>query len=359
MPVSFADEFQGPGLASEIGLIQQEGGVGGFGGGGAVALVPPSGLSDLYATETSQPYSLTNEPTIAQWIGVQNANGDFVTPNPAAVEAGVDAGAAAGEAPCSATNQNALYAATNKVPGAYPLTWVDCLYAPTKGLSIAKTDALAGFIRYLVTDGQNSLHANGDAALPEQYVFQALAAANQVVTSNCPSAGGAVVLTSQPVPYAPTDPGVQSIGAVDQCETAPTPPASTTTTTVRATTATTAAPSTLIPLTGQAAPPASGQSPSARPPPPTSRRRASRPRPASRHRQVVRKPPGGGALRNCLAPARQRAPPPVPSRRPSWPPTCPSPCRREPPRRLTGPPLSSWVRSSSCWLGPSGARPAG
>jgi hypothetical protein len=263
MPVSFADEFQGPGLASEIGLIQQEGGVGGFGGGGAVALVPPSGLSDLYATETSQPYSLTNEPTIAQWIGVQNANGDFVTPNPAAVEAGVDAGAAAGEAPCSATNQNALYAATNKVPGAYPLTWVDCLYAPTKGLSIAKTDALAGFIRYLVTDGQNSLHANGDAALPEQYVFQALAAANQVVTSNCPSAGGAVVLTSQPVPYAPIDPGVQSIGAVDQCETAPTPPASTTTTTVRATTATTAAPSTLIPLTGQAAPPASGQSPSA------------------------------------------------------------------------------------------------
>ena len=154
MPVSFADEFQGPGLASEIGLIQQEGGVGGFGGGGAVALVPPSGLSDLYATETSQPYSLTNEPTIAQWIGVQNANGDFVTPNPAAVEAGVDAGAAAGETACSATNQNALYAATNKVPGAYPLAWVDCLYAPTKGLSMAKTDALAGFIRYLVTDGQ-------------------------------------------------------------------------------------------------------------------------------------------------------------------------------------------------------------
>ena len=62
-------------------------------------------------------------------------------------------------------------------------------------------------------------------------MFQALKAANQVVTSNCPSAGGVVVLTSEAVPYAPTDPGVQSVGAVDECETAPTPPASTTTTT--------------------------------------------------------------------------------------------------------------------------------
>ena len=97
-----------------------------------------------------------------------------MTPTPAAIEAGVNAGAAAGAAPCSPTNQNALYAATNKVPGAYPLTWVDCLYAPTKGLSMAKTNALAGFIRYLVTDGQNVLSAHGDATLPEQYVFQAL-----------------------------------------------------------------------------------------------------------------------------------------------------------------------------------------
>ena len=256
-PVSYADEFQAPGLSSEIGLIQQEGGIGGFSGGGAVALVPASGLSQLYATETSQPYSLTNQPTVAQWIGVQNANGDFVTPTPAAVEAGVEAGAAAGELPCSATNQNALYAATNKVPGAYPLTWVDCLYVPAKGLSIAKTDALAGFIRYLVTDGQNSLNANGDATLPEQYVFQALSAANQVVTSNCPAAGGVVVLTSQAVPYAPTDPGVQGLGAVDQCEPAPTPPASTTTSTTTAATTTT----TPIPLAGPVVPP-SGQSPS-------------------------------------------------------------------------------------------------
>ena len=268
LPLKFADEFQGPGLSSEVGLIQQEGGIGGFGGGGAIALVPPSGLSDLYATETAQPYSLTNEPTVAQWIGVQNANGDFVTPTPAAVEAGVDAGAAAGEAACSPTNQNALYAATNKVPGAYPLTWVDCLYAPTKGLSMAKTNALAGYIRYLVTDGQSVLSAYGDATLPEQYVFQALNAANQVVTANCPSAGGVVVLTSGAVPYAPTDPGVQSVGAVDECETAPTPPASTTTTTtttgtVAATGSGTASGSgtvTSTPITGSAAPPAAQNS---------------------------------------------------------------------------------------------------
>ncbi len=47
-----------------------------------------------------------------------------------------------------------LYALTNKVPGAYPLVWVDHLYAPAHGLSIEKTEALAAVIRYLATAGQ-------------------------------------------------------------------------------------------------------------------------------------------------------------------------------------------------------------
>ena len=37
---------------------------------------------------------------------------------------------------------------------AYPLVWVDHLYAPAHGLSIDKTEGLAMTIRYLATTGQ-------------------------------------------------------------------------------------------------------------------------------------------------------------------------------------------------------------
>ena len=70
------------------------------------------------------------KPSISREM--QNANGDWVAPTADAINKAVDAG---GDTP--------LYALTNKVPGRYPLVWVDHLYAPAHGLSIEKTEGLA------------------------------------------------------------------------------------------------------------------------------------------------------------------------------------------------------------------------
>jgi hypothetical protein len=201
-------------------------------GNGLLTYTPPSGVYLLDQLETSQPPSITNISTIGQFIGIENANGDHVAPSPGSIESGVAAGAYAGKSACESTNNDALFAMTNKVPGAYPLSWMDCLYAPAKGLSIAKADAIAGLIRYLITDGQAQLESYGDAQLPSAYFTQAINAANQLVTSNCPSAGGQVVLTATPPVYAPTDSGVENLGPVDEC--VPVPPAPKTTTTIPA-----------------------------------------------------------------------------------------------------------------------------
>jgi hypothetical protein len=221
-PAGVGGQNQVIGLSSVVDSISPDS----YGDGytGSLYEVPPSiGSLDLAQDNLDQAtYEKNNVPTYLQlyaadeWIGVQNANGDWTVPTASAVDAGIDAGAAQGASACGSTNQNALYAMNNDVPGAYPVSWVDCLYAPATGLSLAKTDAMAGYIRYLVTDGQSTLTADGDGVLPTSYVLQALAAANEVVTSNCPGAGGQVVETTSNT-YEPTSPGVVSLGAVDEC----------------------------------------------------------------------------------------------------------------------------------------------
>ena len=57
-----------------------------------------------------------------EYMEVQNANGDWVAPTPDSLSKAVAAG---GETP--------MHALTNKVAGAYPLTWVDYLYVPGEG----------------------------------------------------------------------------------------------------------------------------------------------------------------------------------------------------------------------------------
>ena len=192
---------------------------------GFIAPAPPSGKYLVETEETqyfqAHPTTLEIAPT-PENIQVQNAEGQWMSPTPSAIEAEVNAAAAAGRSACSSTNANALYALSNKVPNAYPLSWVDCLYAPAKGLTMSQTNALAGLIRYLVTDGQQQLHPDGDGKLPSAYVAQALAGANTVVTDNCPGAGGQVVLTASPTTYSPDSPGVRALGNVDECVT-PTP----------------------------------------------------------------------------------------------------------------------------------------
>jgi hypothetical protein len=87
---------------------------------------------------------------------------------------------------------------------AYPLTYVDDLYAPAQGLSADKAEATATVIRYLATAGQDAMAAQGDGRLSPPLVAQALAAANQVIASNCTQPGEQVAINGDVGRYAPT-----------------------------------------------------------------------------------------------------------------------------------------------------------
>jgi len=195
---------------------------------GGVAPAPPSMLQEFRGAFPKQPISLAE---------LQNANGDWVAPTPDAIDKAVDAG---GDAP--------LYALTHKVPGAYPLVWVDHLYAPAHGLSIDKTEGLATTIRYLATTGQEKESPSGEGRLPASLVKKALAAADELVSSNCTGADRQIVTSSDPGPLAPaTATAMRSIGPMLHCEAAAGP----TTSTVAApsTTTTVGAPGSTLPAT--------------------------------------------------------------------------------------------------------------
>jgi hypothetical protein len=180
---------------------------------GGVAPAPPSMVSVISGTLfKNQPIEVTQ---------MQNANGDWVSPSPDAINKAVSAG---GETP--------LYALTNKVPGAYPLVWVDHLYAPAHGLSIEKTEGLAMLIRYLATTGQEKAASVGEGRLPSALVAKALGAANELVVSNCTGADRRIVSNTDPGPHAPASAtAIKSIGNMLHCEAVPSVVTSTTTAT--------------------------------------------------------------------------------------------------------------------------------
>jgi hypothetical protein len=159
--------------------------------------VPASAITGLnYYTQKGLPSTATPPATPPIWLGVQNAAGQYVVPTPASIDAGVNAG---GGTP--------LFALSHPVSGpvaAYPLVYVNHLYAPAHGLSAAKTEALATVIRYLATAGQDAAAAQNDGRLSQSLSAQALAAANQLVASNCTAAGEQVIVSTDMGPYAPT-----------------------------------------------------------------------------------------------------------------------------------------------------------
>jgi hypothetical protein len=106
---------------------------------------------------------------------------------------------------------------TDPLTTAYPLTWIDNLDVKASGLSAQKTEAVATLIRYLATDGQGAAAQWGEGTLSPALVAQALNAANQVVQSNCPAAGGQVVQNSSPGADAPNLSGINKIGNMLHC----------------------------------------------------------------------------------------------------------------------------------------------
>jgi ABC-type phosphate transport system substrate-binding protein len=198
-----------------FGADPASGGISGF-TKGILAPVPPSARG---AVEEAFP----NAPLAT--IEVRNGAGEWVAPTPETISKAVEL---AGDQP--------LHALTNPDAGAYPLVWVNHLYAPAKGLSVDKTEAMAAAIRYLATDGQAVAATVGEGRLSPALVAQALAGADRLVASNCVGADRRVVTSSDPGPSAPDGPGMAAIGPMKHCEAIGTP---TTTTAVPTTTTTT------------------------------------------------------------------------------------------------------------------------
>ena len=164
------------------------------------------------------------------WVAeLQNASGEWVSPTSDAITKAVAAG---GTTP--------LHALHDPAPGAYPLTWVESLYAPSKGLSIDETNSLLAMVRFMATDGQDIMKRDGDGVLSPALVKQTLDAANKLATSSCTAAGG-VPVTATASPYYPPAteaPKLAALAAQVVCGTKVAPPATTTTTTTVAPTTT-------------------------------------------------------------------------------------------------------------------------
>jgi hypothetical protein len=169
---------------------------------GAVGDLPPTAL-------LAAPQGQSNANPLT-FVAIKNKHGDWITPSTASINAAVNAG-----------NGSPLYALTHDVKDAYPLTWVNYLYVKATGLSAAKTEAVATTIRYLATDGQSATTPWNEGTLSQPLVTQALQAANQVVQSDCPAAGGTVFQSNDPGPDAPNLSGIHAIGAMLHCQAPP------------------------------------------------------------------------------------------------------------------------------------------
>ena len=250
VPPALSTVHTAQGLSSQLdhlGLPDQNGlptllpGPGDAGTGSLLAVVPPAALGL---------FNVKAPGNLARWVNIQNANGEWVEPSPASIDAAVNAG---GDSP--------FFGLTHHVAGAYPLSYVNHFYAPSHGLSVEKTEALATAIRYLATDGQGVTAAHGDGQLSAKLVTQALAAANQLVLSNCTGTGAVLVTSSDPGRLAPNLPGLHAIGSMLHCE-APQAPSAAATSSVPAS-GSPAASSGGVPAFSAAASPVDGSTPTA------------------------------------------------------------------------------------------------
>jgi len=168
---------------------------------------------------------------------IQNRHGDWVLPT----QETIDAALAAGDDPD--------IAATDDVPGAYPLVYVNRLYTVAGTLSPEEANALAASVRYIATDGQQTAIEHGGASLTPALQTEALAAADEIVVKNC-TEDGYEVTSSGPSDAEPDTPGVQAITSMKHCTLAPIVTTTTSTTvaptTTESTTTTVAATTTTV-----------------------------------------------------------------------------------------------------------------
>ena len=137
---------------------------------------------------------------------IRNAAGEWLEATPASITAAVAAG-----------NGMALTGAATAVPGAYPITWVNTLYAPATGLSADQANGIATLIRWQVGVGQDRSAELGDGRITAPMVATSLAAADKIVESNCPGAKGTVYSSADGGPFAPPG-GLGVTGPVKLCD---------------------------------------------------------------------------------------------------------------------------------------------
>jgi hypothetical protein len=220
--------------------------------GGTMAVAPVWVVDKTIANSS-------NPGILKLWVAeLPNKAGEWVAPTTESISKAVAAG---GETP--------LYALDNPVPGGYPLTWVESVLAPAKGLTIDETNAVAAFVRLLVTDGQDVVAKDSDGVISPALVTKTLNQLNGVVQTNCDAAGGSSV-SSKDSPYYPPAAQAPKLAALDAqnvCATkvpVVTTTTTTTTTTAPTTTSTTAATttttSTTAAVTSDTASPSQGSS---------------------------------------------------------------------------------------------------
>ncbi len=190
--------------------------------GGAVTLSTPlEALAAMQAEIDEPPFDANGSPNVRTELylaQLRNGAGEWVGVTPESITTAMEAG---GGTP--------LYGLTENVPGAWPITWVNSMYVPSSGLTAAEANAIAAVIRWQATAGRAGAHLLGDGQLPQALVDQALAAADEVVASNCDAAGVDLVRTDDPAPYAP--PGsLTELGELVWCEVPLDDPSTTTTT---------------------------------------------------------------------------------------------------------------------------------
>jgi hypothetical protein len=190
--------------------------------GGTVALVHPLRARLALETELEDAQKDPPQTVTDLWIADLVHHGEVVSATPAAITAAVAAG---GEAP--------FHAAYEEVPGAWPMSWVNRIYFPERGLSVDQTNAAALLLRLQMTVGQMVADQLGDGRLTPAMMAEGLTAADAIVASNCAAAEAKVVEEVGAGPYTPEElaPVMEALGSVSWCqatEETPAPPPTTT-----------------------------------------------------------------------------------------------------------------------------------
>ena len=178
---------------------------------GAMTMTTPLAAAQAIQAEAEEPpFDATGEANLRTDLYVaqmKNGAGEWLSPTPAAISTSLAAGQGA-----------PLFAATQNVPGGWPLSWANSIYAPDSGLTGVEANTVAAIIRWQSTVGRQRSAELSDGQLPDVLVAQALAAADKIVSSNCTAAGLKTVLTSDLARFAPSG-SLADLGETLWCDT--------------------------------------------------------------------------------------------------------------------------------------------